>query len=50
MIAATIVGLALLLVPAWYTPYFWLSWVFGGLLCGIASIFVSTFVKDDPSV
>lgn len=22
----------------------------GGLLCGIASIFVSTFVKDDPSV
>ena len=48
MLAATIVGLALLLVPAWNTPYFWLAWVFGGLLCAVASIFVATFVKDDP--
>jgi len=49
MIAATMVGVALLLVPQWHTAYFWMAWVVGGLLCGVASIFVSTFVKDDPT-
>lgn len=48
MVLATAVGLALLLVPAWHTPYFWMAWVIGGLLCAVASIFVSTFVKNDP--
>lgn len=49
MLVATIAGLALLLVPAWFTPFFWLAWVFGGLLCAVASIFVATFVKDEPT-
>ena len=49
MVLATAVGLALLLVPAWHTPYFWMAWVIGGLLCAVASIFVGTFVKDDPT-
>lgn len=49
MIMATIAGLALLLVPQWHTPFFWMAWAFGGLLCAVASIFVSTFVKDDPT-
>lgn len=30
-------------------PYFWMAWVIGGLLCAVASIFVGTFVKDDPT-
>ena len=49
MILTTIAGLVLLLVPQWHTPYFWMAWVIGGLLCGVASIFVSTFIKDDPA-
>lgn len=49
MILATVAGVALLLVPQWHTPFFWLAWVFGGLLCAVASIFVATFVKDDPT-
>lgn len=49
MVLATAVGLALLLVPAWHTPYFWMAWVIGSLLCAVASIFVGTFVKDDPT-
>lgn len=47
MIGATIVGLALLFVPAWRTDYFWLAWAFGGLLCAVAAIAVSTFTKDE---
>ena len=50
MILATIVGVALLLVPQWHTAYFWMAWFVGGLLCGVVSISVSTFVKDDPTV
>ena len=49
MILATVAGVALLLVPQWHTPFFWLAWVFGGLLCAVAGIFVGTFVKDDPT-
>lgn len=43
------IGVALLLVPQWHTPFFWLTWVFGGLLCAVAGIFVGTFAKDDPT-
>ena len=49
MIIATIVGMALLLVPQWHTAYFWMAWVVGGLLCGVVGIAVSTFIKDDPT-
>lgn len=49
MILATIVGLVLLLVPEWFTPFFWMAWVVGGLLCAVAGIFVGTFVRDDPT-
>ena len=38
MIAATIVGLTLLFVPAFGArEWFWVSWVIGGLLCALAS-------------
>ncbi|MCI2241144.1 helix-turn-helix transcriptional regulator [Adlercreutzia faecimuris] len=49
MILATVAGIVMLLVPGYQTPYFWMAWVIGGLLCGVASIFVSTFVRDDPA-
>jgi DNA-binding XRE family transcriptional regulator len=49
MIIATIVGMALLLVPQWHTAYFWMAWFVGGLLCGVVGIAVSTFIKDDPA-
>ena len=49
MIIATIVGMALLLVPQWHTAYFWMAWFVGGLLCGVVGIAVSTFIKDDPT-
>ncbi len=45
MIAATIVGLLLLFVPDIQTPYFWLSWVVGGLLCGMTSIVVHASIR-----
>lgn len=50
MIVATIAGLVMLFVPGYQTPYFWLAWAIGGLLCAVAAIAVSSFVKDDPTV
>lgn len=62
MIASTIVGLALLFVPlgnpeAWssgdFEPlgttaaWFWLAWVVGGLLCGIAALLMNAFGKNE---
>ena len=46
MIAATIVGLLLLFVPGLFTPFFWLSWAVGGLLCGMTSIVVHASVGN----
>ncbi len=45
MILATIIGLLLLLVPQLYTPYFWLSWVVGGLLCGMISVILEVTIR-----
>lgn len=50
MIVATIVGLVMLFVPGYQSPYFWLAWPIGGLLCAVAAIAVSAFVKDDPTI
>ncbi|MEE0706453.1 MAG: helix-turn-helix transcriptional regulator [Adlercreutzia sp.] len=50
MIVATIAGLVMLFVPEYQTPYFWLAWAIGGLLCAVSAIAVSSFVKDDPTV
>lgn len=60
MIAATIVGLALLFVPALSSPdpsgfepegtptmWFWLAWPIGGMLCGIVSLLWEAFGKDE---
>lgn len=49
MIIATIAGLVMLFVPEYQSPFFWMAWVVGGLLCGVAAIAVGTFVKDQPS-
>lgn len=49
MIVATIAGLVMLFVPEYQTPFFWLAWAVGGLLCAVAAIAVGTFVKDQPS-
>ena len=49
MIVATIAGLVMLFVPEYETPYFWLAWAIGGLLCAVAAIAVGSFVKDQPS-
>ena len=49
MIVATIAGLVMLFVPEYQTPYFWLAWAVGGLLCAVAAIAVGSFVKDQPS-
>ena len=49
MIVATIAGLVMLFVPEYQTPYFWLAWAIGGLLCAVAAIAVGSFVKDQPS-
>ncbi len=46
MVVATIAGLVMLFVPDYRTPFFWMAWVVGGLLCAVASISVQTFVKD----
>lgn len=43
MMLATVAGLVLLLVPEVQSPYFWLSWAVGGLLCGVASVAIRTF-------
>ena len=49
MIVATIAGLVMLFVPEYETPYFWLAWAIGGLLCAVAAIAVGSFVKDQPN-
>ena len=49
MIVATIAGLVMLFVPEYETPYFWLAWAIGGLLCAVVAIAVGSFVKDQPS-
>ena len=46
MILATIAGLVMLFVPAYQTPYFWLAWAIGGLLCAIASLFIKAISKS----
>lgn len=60
MIVATIVGLVMLFAPVLSSPdpsnfqpegtsamWFWLSWIVGGLLCGIVSLLMSAFGKGD---
>lgn len=60
MIFFTIIGLALLFIPILSSPdpsnfepegttamWFWLAWVVGGLICGIISVGVNAFGKDD---
>lgn len=60
MIAATIVGLMLLFVPALSAPdpsgfepegtptmWFWLAWPVGGMLCGIVSLLWEAFGRDE---
>lgn len=46
MLIATIAGLVMLFVPGYATPYFWLAWPIGGLLCGVASNLTSAFVAE----
>ena len=46
MILATIAGLVMLFVPGLQTPYFWLAWAVGGLMCAVCSIAVSAFMAD----
>lgn len=46
MILATIAGLIMLFVPSFQTPYFWLAWAIGGLLCAIASLFIKAISKS----
>lgn len=46
MIIATIAGLTMLFVPEYQNEYFWLAWVFGGLLCGICAILMKGFSGD----
>lgn len=48
MIVATIAGLVMLFVPEYETPFFWLAWAIGGMLCAVAAIAVGIFVKDQP--
>ena len=48
-IIATKAGMVKLFVPEYRTPYFWLAWAIGGLLCAVAAIAVGSFVKDQPS-
>lgn len=43
MVVATIAGLSMLFIPGIRTSYFWLAWVFGGLLCAVASIAIKGF-------
>lgn len=45
MITATIAGLIMLFVPTYQTPYFWLAWVIGGLLCAVASLLIKAISK-----
>lgn len=60
MIAATIVGVALLFGPALASPnpdafepkgtpamWFWLAWPVGGLICGIVAVLWDAFGKQD---
>lgn len=49
MIVATIAGLVMLFVPGYQTPFFWLAWAVGGLLCAVVAIAVDIFIKDQPS-
>lgn len=46
MLVATIAGLVMLFVPGYASPYFWLAWPIGGLLCGVASNLTSAFVAE----
>lgn len=45
MVVATIVGLVLLFT---HVPMFWLSWVFGGLVCAIINIIAKAVGPDEP--
>ena len=60
MIAATIVGLALLFAPVLASPdpdafepegtpamWFWLAWPVGGLICGIVAVLWNAFSKQN---
>lgn len=60
MIFFTIIGFALLFIPVLSSPdpssfepvgttamWFWLAWVAGGLVCGIVSVMMDAFGKDD---
>ena len=46
MLVATIAGLVMLFVPGYTSPYFWLAWPIGGLLCGVVSNLTSAFVAE----
>ena len=60
MILATIVGLGLLFYPIFTAPdpahfepegtstmWFWMAWVVGGMLCGIVSLLMNAFGKQE---
>ncbi len=47
ILIATIVGLVMLFVPEYQSDLFWLAWVFGGLLCGVSSVLIRGFSRDD---
>lgn len=47
MLVATIAGLVQLFIPAYQSPMFWLAWPIGGILCGIVSLFVKAFSRND---
>lgn len=59
MIVSTIVGLVLLFAPVLTSPdpssfepegtsamWFWMAWVVGGLMCGVASVLMEAFGKE----
>lgn len=46
MLLATIAGLAMLFIPAVQNDYFWLAWVFGGLLCAVSSVLIKGLFEE----
>ena len=47
MLVATIVALVMLFVPQYFSPFFWLAWPIGALLCAIAALLMKGFMSDD---
>ncbi len=47
MMIATIAGLVMLFVPGYQESLFWLAWPIGGILCGIVSVLMKGFSRQD---